>query len=105
MGQITRYLAYSGSYPAARDLCKLMAGAYRDSDAYGPEHPETLAASYELARWTGQAGDAAGARDQLAILLPIRERVRGPDHPDTLMTRDQLTYWAGQAEEGLMSPG
>jgi len=97
MGQIARYLAYSGSYPAARDLCQLIADAYRDSDAYGPEHPNTLAALYELGRWTGQAGDAAGARDQLAALLPIRERVLGPDHPDTLTTRSQLARWTGQA--------
>jgi hypothetical protein len=44
-----------------------------------PEHQDTLAACGNLARWTGQAGDAAGARDQLAALLPIRERVLGAD--------------------------
>ena len=95
IGQIARYLAYSGSYPAARDLCQLIADAYRDSDAYGPEHPDTLAARYELARCTGEAGDAAGARDQAAALLPIRERVLGPEHPDTLSTRGQLARWTG----------
>ncbi len=95
--QIARYLAYSGSYPAARDLCQLIADAHRDSDAYGREHPNTLAARYELARWAGQAGDAAGARDRLAALLPIRERVLGPEHPDTLTTRSQLARWTGHA--------
>jgi len=44
---------------------------------------------------TGEAGDAAGARDQLAALLPIRERVLGPEHPGTLNTRASLAYWTG----------
>jgi hypothetical protein len=39
----------------------------------------------------------AGARDQLAALLPIRERVLGPEHPKTLSTRNQLARWTGQA--------
>ena len=87
MWQIAQYLGDSGSYPAARDLFQLIADAHRESDAYGPEHPDTLAARADLAYWTGQAGDAAGARDQFAALLPIRERVLGPEHPDTLTTR------------------
>ena len=32
-----------------------------------------------LAYWTGQAGDAAGARNQYAALLPIEERILGPE--------------------------
>ena len=48
------------------------------------EHPDTLTARDSLARWTGNAGDAAGARDQYAALLPVRERVSGAEHPDTL---------------------
>ena len=97
MWQIARYLGYSGSYPAARDLAQLIADAYRDSDAYGPEHPDALTARHNLAYWTGVAGDAAGARDQLAALMPISERVRGPEHPGTLATRSQLARWAGVA--------
>ena len=38
-----------------------------------------------------------GPRDQLAALLPIRERVLGPEHPDTLTTRHNLAYWTGEA--------
>jgi hypothetical protein len=41
----------------------------------GPEDQGTLATRHEFATWTGRAGDAAGARDQFAALLPIRERV------------------------------
>ncbi len=97
MWQIGRYLGNSGSYSAARDLWQLIADARRDSDVYGPEHPDTLNARHNLAYWTGQAGDAAGARDQLAALLPIRERVQGPEHPGTLITRANLARWTGQA--------
>jgi hypothetical protein len=43
------------------------------------------------------AGDAATARDQLAVVLPIRERVQGPHHPHTLATRHNLAYWTEKA--------
>jgi hypothetical protein len=59
----------------------------------GAEHPATLTARANLASWTGQAGDAAGARDQYAALLPVRERVLGAEHPDTLTARANLAHW------------
>jgi len=59
----------------------------------GPEHPDTLRTRGNLARMTGEAGDAAGARDQLAALLPMLERVLGPDDPNTRSVRDYLNYW------------
>ena len=95
--RIAQYLGYSGSYPAARDLFQLIADARTGSDAYGPEHPDTLTARHELAYWTGEAGDAAGARDQFAALLPVRERVLGAEHPGTLTTRGNLASWTGEA--------
>jgi hypothetical protein len=97
MSRVARYLGWSGSYPAARDLFQLIADASRDNDAYGAEHPATLAARRRLAHWTGAAGDAVGARDQLAALLPLRERVQGREHPDTLTTRGDLAAWTGNA--------
>ena len=97
MGRIARYLGFSGSYPAARDLYQLIAGAYAEDDDYGPEHPDTLAARHEVARWAGVAGDAAGARDQFAALLPIVERVLGPEHLSTLTARQEVARWAGLA--------
>ena len=66
----------------------------------GPEHPDTLVTRHELARWTGEAGDAAAARDQYAALLPLRERVSGPDHPDTLAARGDLARWTSSAAGG-----
>jgi hypothetical protein len=97
MWRIADYLGYSGSYPAARDLFQLIADVYGEDDANGPEHEQTLAARSNLAYWTGEAGDAAGARDQFAALLPVRQQVLGPEHPDTLTTRLALARWTGQA--------
>ena len=99
--QIARSLGFSGSYAAARDLFTLIADAHRDSRDYGPENSRTLTACNELAHWTGQAGDAAGARDQFAALLPTSERILGPDHPVTLTVRDRLADWTGQAGDAV----
>jgi len=97
MFQIAQYLGWSGSYPAALDLHQLMVAAYDEDEAYGPEHPGTLNARAGLAHWTGEAGDAAGARDLYAALLPIRERVSGPEHDDTLTDLANLALWTGEA--------
>jgi hypothetical protein len=97
MSRIARYLGYSGSYPAARDLFQLIANALREDDTYGAEHPDTLIAQHFLTRWTGEAGNAAAARDQCVALLPVIERVFGPEHPDTLTTRDWHSWWTGKA--------
>ena len=97
MSQIAQYLGASGSYPAARDLSQLIADAYREGDAYGPEHPDTLAAYVELAFWTGRTGDVAGARDQFAALLPIVARVLGAECPETLAARVEVARWTGEA--------
>jgi hypothetical protein len=104
MWRIAEYLGYSGSYPAARDLSGLIASAHTEAGAYGPEHPKTLGARNNLALWTGKAGDAAGARDQYAVLLPIRERIQGPEHPTTLITRRNLAYWTRQARDSAPGP-
>jgi hypothetical protein len=64
-----------------------------------------LLARHNLAYWTGQAGDAAAARDQLGELLPLRERVLGPQHPATLNTRSNLAYWTGMTEHGAVREG
>jgi hypothetical protein len=66
----------------------------------GPEHPDTLDVRGNLARWTGAAGDAAGARDQFAALLPVLDPVSGPEHPDTLAARGYLAHWIRLADGG-----
>ena len=63
----------------------------------GAEHPDVLATRAHLARWTGEAGDAAGARDRLAALLPVAERVLSPEHPITLRARNYLAHWTRMA--------
>ena len=97
MRRMAWYLGESGSYPAARDLYQLIVSAHSESDAFGPEHPYTLDARAHVATWTGSAGDAVGARDQFAALLPISERILGPESRRTLVTRVNLAYWAGMA--------
>jgi Tetratricopeptide repeat len=97
MWQVAAYLGHSGSPPAARDLFRQIVDAYDEDDALGPGHPDTLVTRHELAYWTGEAGDAAGARDQCAALLPMIERVLGPGHPATLTTRSNLATWTGEA--------
>lgn len=49
------------------------------------------------ARSAAEAGDAASARDQLAALLQVRERLIGAEHPSTLTTRRDVAYWTGKA--------
>ncbi len=61
----------------------------------GPDHPGTLLARHELARWRGEGGDAAGAVAAFELLLADRMRVLGPDHPETLTTRHELARWRG----------
>jgi len=63
----------------------------------GPEHSLTLAARGNLASLTGEAGDAAGAREMSAALLPVDERVLGPEHLLTLGARVNLARWTGEA--------
>jgi hypothetical protein len=63
----------------------------------GADHPDTLAARHQLARWHGEAGDPAGAAAAFEQLLRDRLRVLGADHPDTLATRHQLARWHGEA--------
>ena len=97
MWRLADYLGQSGSYLAARDLWQLIARAYEADGAYGSEHRDTLVARANLAYWTGEAGDAAEARDQFAVLLPIEERVLGPEHRRTLADRGGLAIWTGAA--------
>ena len=50
-----------------------------------------------VARFTGEAGDPAAARDQYTALLPTMEEVSGPRHPDTLTARAYLAGFIGEA--------
>ncbi len=49
---------------------------------------------HNIADWTGQTGDPAGALRLYRDLLPDMERVLGPAHPDTLTTRKDIAAWS-----------
>jgi hypothetical protein len=61
-----------------------------------PDTPDVLRARGDLARFTGEAGDAAEAVRQLTALLPDVERVLGPDNTDALATRRRLARFTGE---------
>ena len=67
------------------------------SGSWAPSTPTPWPPATTSPPGPGEAGDAAGARDQFAALLPMSEQVSGPEHPDTLTTRHELTYWADRA--------
>ena len=85
-----------GIRPAARDQFAALLPVIER--VLGAEHPGTLTARANLARWTGEAGDPAAARDQFAALLPVFEKVLGVEHHSTLTARANLGYWTGHAE-------
>src|SRR5262249_61875069 len=63
-----------------------------------PTNPARLPARAHVAPVTGGAGDAAGAGDQFAALLPVYEQVLGPDHKATLaIVRADLARFTGEA--------
>jgi hypothetical protein len=97
LARIATYLGESGSYSAARDVFEQIAYSLERSHVYGAEHPDTLTARHRRAAFTGKAGDHGGARDQLAALLVVEERVLGPEHHDTLATRNELAGATGYA--------
>jgi hypothetical protein len=61
--------------------------------------PASIIARANLVHFTGLAGDAVAARDQLAALLLVRVQVSGVGHPETLTDRDNPAYWSGRAEK------
>lgn len=67
----------------------------------GADHPDTLAARYELAHWQGEAGNFTGAAVSQRTLLADRIRVCGAHHPDTLATRANAAFWQGHAGDAV----
>ncbi|MGW6502051.1 tetratricopeptide repeat protein [Nonomuraea angiospora] len=89
------YLDASGDYTTAVQLQRQI-HSHAMATLSG-EHPYTLATRHNLARLLGEVGDTAAARDQLADLLPIAERVLGLEHRNTLTARHNLALWTGKA--------
>src|SRR5664280_2666483 len=61
-----------------------------ETERLGVDHPDTLATRGQVAYYTGEGGDPAGALELYRELPTDRQRVLGPDHPDTLATRRGL---------------
>jgi hypothetical protein len=59
----------------------------------GPDHPDTLATRFSIAREMAAQGDHAEAEDEYRDVLPHLERRLGPDHPITLV------LWSSVARE------
>jgi hypothetical protein len=51
----------------------------------GPDHPDTLATRFSIAREMAARGDHIRAESEFRNVLPHLERVLGPDHPVTLI--------------------
>jgi tetratricopeptide (TPR) repeat protein len=63
--------------------------------AFGDDHPDTLASASNLAVDLGAVGNYQRARDVDEDTLSRRRRVLGEDHPDTLGSAGQLAYDLG----------
>jgi serine/threonine protein kinase len=55
--------------------------------ALGPDHPDTLATRFSLAREMAACGDHAGAEEEFRAVFTARARKLGQDHHDTLVAR------------------
>jgi serine/threonine-protein kinase len=55
--------------------------------ALGPDHPDTLATQFSIAREMAARGDHSGAEEEFRAVFAGRQRQLGPDHPETLIAR------------------
>ena len=94
MERIAKYLGHSGNYAAARDL---PANRRLHELTPGPRASGHTDRSRRPRMLDREAGNHAAARDMLAALLPVRERVLGSEHQDTLTARTNLASWTGEA--------
>jgi hypothetical protein len=65
--------------------------------ALGPEHPVTVDAEAQYARWTGESGDPRGARRMFARQVRALEQVREEQDTQLLTAKEKLADWTGQA--------
>ncbi|MFI7419433.1 FxSxx-COOH system tetratricopeptide repeat protein [Nonomuraea sp. NPDC049684] len=92
LSRILTYLLEVEDYDLARQLAEQINTHLCDTN-----HPCALQAQQTLAACVGEEGEAAAARDMLAALLPVRERVSGVEDPSTLLTHYSLARWTGEA--------
>ena len=92
--QMIECLEQRASPVPADNLRRWQSWAERLRAHFGPDHPATRG---NIAHWTGESGDAAGALHLSQALLPDLQRVFGPDHPHTLTTRNNIAGWSGES--------
>ncbi|MEB3366190.1 tetratricopeptide repeat protein [Saccharopolyspora mangrovi] len=85
----------TGNVTAATDYYRTLTTSC--TNKLGEDHPDTLTARSNLARWRGRSGDAAGAAAAFEELLADLLRVQGADHRETLTARSHLAYWRGES--------
>jgi eukaryotic-like serine/threonine-protein kinase len=84
-----------GLYPRAEPLLRHAVETRRN--ILGPEHPDTLKSSAQLALALHQEGHFAQAETMDRQLLDIEQRVLGPEHRTTLLTMGNL-FWTLDSE-------
>lgn len=77
-----------GCYGDAEDAFRKLVVA--SGQAYGPDHPDTLAQRNNLANTLNAAGRPQEAEMEHRQVLALRERILGAEHPDTLSSRNNL---------------
>lgn len=83
----------------------LLRQLHQERDALlGPDHPDTLAARHDIARYLAEAGRLSEAVVLLDRLASDRQRVLGPRHTATLVTRSSRARFlrdSGDAPQAL----
>ncbi|HKA97419.1 MAG TPA: hypothetical protein VKD66_14225, partial [Streptosporangiaceae bacterium] len=91
---LARLTAEAGLFAQARDQgTRLLRDHLQD---FGDDVAIELRA--QVACWTGEVGDPAGARRQLTDLLAELESRDGPEHPLAAGVRGALDDWSGEVE-------
>ena len=70
----------------------------RQKEAFGEEHPRTVATMYKLACLSSNRQEYARAKGLLSQVVKIKAGVLGEDHPETVATKERLRLV--RAEEG-----
>ncbi|MGH8904507.1 MAG: tetratricopeptide repeat protein, partial [Egibacteraceae bacterium] len=96
-GQALASVQARQSHVPAENLARWRSWYERTDGTLGPDHLHTLTARANIARWTGEAGNAREALRLFQALLPDWERLLGPDHPQTLTARADNARWTGEA--------
>ncbi|MER6179838.1 hypothetical protein [Streptomyces sp. NPDC001652] len=81
-----------GRAPQARQQTQDLLDVYRER-LDDRDHRALRLLRDDLARWTGETGDAQDAARRYAELHRDTERILGPDASETLLTRHNTAYW------------